>query len=396
MSCGTRRKVFGVASDLGDWTALWHEAAQIFSPGAPIDEGDLFAGRVDQVRELISAVYQRGQHAIIFGERGVGKTSLANTFTKFMHSPVSRVVATRVNCDGVDSFSSLWRKALADLDLSDLLPENCNPDDVRRALREVALNNTLIIVLDEFDRLNGHDVTTLVADTIKSLSDHSVPATIVVVGVADSVADLLREHASVGRALVEIPMPRMNEDELLEIIEKRLPRLNMSASFRIKKKIIQYSQGLPHYAHLITLNACRAAIEAKSHTIAGAHFQAAISKCIDKAQQSIRDAYYKATVSPRRDNLFAEVLLSCALAQTDDLGFFPASAVADPMTRVTGKAYTVPNFAQHLKDFCSPGRGPILEQRGSPRRFRYRFRDPLMQPYIVMHGIKSGLLPSAD
>jgi hypothetical protein len=55
--------------EIDDWTALANYAAQVFSPGAPIDESDLFAGRVEQLRDLINAVNQRGQHAIIFGER---------------------------------------------------------------------------------------------------------------------------------------------------------------------------------------------------------------------------------------------------------------------------------------------------------------------------------------
>lgn len=380
------------ARELDDWSSLWHEAGTLFSPGAPIDEQDLFAGRVDQLRELLGAVYQRGQHAIIFGERGVGKTSLSNTFAAWIHSPVSKVVANRVNCDGLDSFDSVWRKALADLDLGADLPPNCSPDDVRRVLRQVSLNLTLVIVLDEFDRLaKGTGVTTLIADTIKGLSDHSVPATIVLVGVADSVSELLAEHASVGRAMVEIPMPRMGDDELEEIIDKRLGKLGLRIERKVQKRVIELSQGLPHYTHLITLNAVRAAIDRKSRQIDKGDLDTAIDRCIDKAQQSIRDLYYKATVSPRKDNLFKEVLLSCALAPTDDMGFFTAASVAEPMSEIMGKAYTVASFGQHLKDFCSEGRGSVLEQRGTARKYRYRFRDPLMQPFVTLHGIRSGL-----
>src|SRR2546422_2375002 len=38
--------------------------------------------------------------------------------------------------------------------------------------------------------------------------------------------------------------------------------------------------------------------------------------------QSIRSVYHTATRSPRRENLYAKVLLACALAPTDDLGYF--------------------------------------------------------------------------
>jgi hypothetical protein len=39
--------------------------------------------------------------------------------------------------------------------------------------------------------------------------------------------------------------------------------------------------------------------------------------------------------------------------------------------------------------------GPVLQKTGIPRRYRFRFVDPLMQPYTIMHGIKNDLV-SAD
>jgi len=50
----------------------------VFKPTAPINREDLFAGRQPQTRDVVDAVNQQGQHAVLYGERGVGKTSLAN------------------------------------------------------------------------------------------------------------------------------------------------------------------------------------------------------------------------------------------------------------------------------------------------------------------------------
>ena len=306
-----------------DWTALWDEAAQVFSPGAPIDESELFAGRVEQLRDLINAVNQRGQHAIIFGERGVGKTSLANIFANFMHSPVSRVTVARINCDGATSYHNLWRRAFAELEMDIDINSNTGPDDIRRFLRNLSKNTITIIVFDEFDRMPKGKSTTLLADTVKGLSDNSVTATIVIVGVADSVGDLLREHASIGRPLVEIPMPRMSDDEIEEVISKRVARLGMAMSRPVTSSIVKYSQGLPHYTHLMGLYACQEAALHRTKTVTTVHLRTSINNCIAKARQTIRDAYYKATSSPRPDHLFREVLLACSLAKTDDLGFLP-------------------------------------------------------------------------
>jgi len=69
------------------WERIAIDAGQVFTPAAPIDAESLFAGRNTQIRQVVDAVIQKGQHAIIFGERGVGKTSLANIISTKLTSP---------------------------------------------------------------------------------------------------------------------------------------------------------------------------------------------------------------------------------------------------------------------------------------------------------------------
>ena len=56
------------------------------------------------------------------------------------------------------------------------------------------------------------------------------------------------------------------------------------------------------------------------------------------------------------------------------------------MRTITGKRYEIPSFQQHISEFCDSKRGPILRRTGTPRRYRYRFVNPLMQPFAVMQG----------
>jgi hypothetical protein len=56
------------------------------------------------------------------------------------------------------------------------------------------------------------------------------------------------------------------------------------------------------------------------------------------------------------------------------------------------KPYDIPAFSRHLKDFCEKKRGAILQKSGTARRYRFRFVNPLMQPYVVMHGLSAGLI----
>jgi Cdc6-like AAA superfamily ATPase len=383
--------------------------SQAFSPSAPINKSRLFAGRIDQVSEVINAVMQRGQHVIIYGERGVGKTSLANVLSDFLTKVGFRGLdSVIVNCDGTTTFSSLWQKICREMfivnrtvkpgfsdetndtqmSLDSALPQEVTPDDVRYLFQRVSAPT---IIVDEMDRIRSRDTTTLLADTVKTLSDHSIDTTLILVGVADSVDGLIAEHRSIERALVQIRMPRMSKDELFEIIDKGLEEVGMAIEDGARQQIADLSQGLPHFTHLLGLHSAQHAIRDERKHVAVEDVRAAIGLAVAKAQQSIVSAYHSATASPRK-NLYPQVLLASALAEKDELGYFSAADVRGPMSDIMGVAYDIPAFARHLNDFCEDKRGPILQKMGHERRFRYRFINPLMEPFVTMKGLASGLI----
>jgi hypothetical protein len=56
--------------------------------------------------------------------------------------------------------------------LSDLVPDNACPDDVRRLLSIVADRKWVVPIFDEFDRFATPGSRAFFADTIKALSPH--------------------------------------------------------------------------------------------------------------------------------------------------------------------------------------------------------------------------------
>ncbi len=212
------------------------------------------------------------------------------------------------------------------------------------------------------------------------------------IGVADSVSELIGEHASIGRSLVQVKMPRMSAEELMEILNKGLVSLSMKMDLEAKNRIVLLSQGLPEFTHSLGLYSSQQAIKRRTRDISLDDVSVAIKMAVEKAQQSIMDGYHKATSSPRKENLYARVLLACSLAPPDILGYFTAAAVRDPLTKIMGKAYEIPTFTRHLNEFSSESRGPILQKIGSSRRFRFRFVNPLMQPFVISHGLANDLI----
>jgi hypothetical protein len=396
-----------------DWQAKLFEAGQLFSPAAPIDERDLFAGRRPQINKMLEAVGEKGKHAVLFGERGVGKTSLGKVFHAMFPKTIRHVMAVREQVDPSDDFSSIWRKVFKDLrvrsvdaeagtahaPLANEYPGAIMPDDIRREFQDIFSPNDLpIIIIDEFDKARDsadRKIHEMMANTIKHLSDYSVNATIILIGVADDVNDLIGEHPSVTRCLEQIPMPRMNKEELREIIDKRVPRLGMRMHPDAYFKIIELSRGLPSYVHLLGLYSTHAAIYRQSLTINELDVDAAIKRALEKTQESTQADYNAAVHSNRSDSLYREVLLACALAKPDERGQFSPSAVIDPLSDILDRTVRIDAFQQHLQKFLERDRGAVLVRRGKPRAYKFRFRDPMMQPYVIMRGIEDRLIPES-
>ena len=384
-----------------------------FSPGAPINKQDLFAGRINQLNEVLTAVAARGRHVVVFGERGVGKTSLARILADVARG--AGLVGLRtgtLNCSVDDDFNSVWRKVFRDLAVvrevqgigfqsetkSDVVtlervldafsPDApATPDDVRQALGHLG---ECIIIIDELDRIRHDQFSGQLADTLKTLSDHSVPATVVLVGVADSIDELIAEHASVERSITQVHMPRMSRDELVVILEKGYEAVGMSVDPGAAARIAALSRGLPHFTHLLGQQAGIRAVRANESVVSSAHISAALASAVRNTAQSIQRSYHEATFSPRTNTHHPAVLLACALVPTDDLGFFAASDVRAPLSKIMGRDVDIPAFAKHLNDFSSSVRGPVLQKVGTTRRFRYRFINPLLQPFVILKGVEEG------
>lgn len=229
----------------------------------------------------------------------------------------------------------------------------------------------------------------LLADTIKNLSDHAVNTTLILVGVADSVDGLIEEHRSIERALMQVPMPRMSRQELMQIIDIGLQVVSMTIVQAAKDWIADLSQGLPHYTHSLGLYSAVKAID-NDRTEITIQDVADATKKIVTTPPTILSAYNKATSSPQTQNIYEQVLLACALAIKDELGYFPAASVGKPLTVIMGKKYDVPSFARHLSHFCDHKHGGILQKKGDPRKLRYRFSDPMMQSFVIIHGFSTG------
>ena len=399
------------------------QASQVFQPRSPITTKDLFAGRWNELTKISDAVHQPGLHVVIYGERGVGKTSLANVvrptiraldeLDKKRGETPKRLVIKAIGTTE-DTFSTIWDKLFAEITwpteepaiglqgekkIKDLttresfsLEDDLHVNEVRKVLSHLP---GAVFIVDEFDRTT-EGTSTEFTDLIKTLFDLAFDCTVILVGVSETVENLIADHASISRALVQIPLPRMKANELRIILANAEKTLGVAFDEDAASLIVHVSQGLPHYTHLIGLHAVRnAALSRLSKTIKREDVVDALKAAVKDAEQTITQKHSTATHSSHKDALYRHVLVACALAAArshDALGYFNPSDVVAPLARILGRPVTIATFANHLSEFSQEKRGFVLEKDGQPWGYRYRFREPLLVPFAFMNGVDSGLL----
>lgn len=385
-----------------DWMALSFEISSLFD-GAPIDEEDMFAGRSTEVQRILEAVFARSKHVVLFGERGVGKTSLSNIFWKRFNKMTRRFVVARVQAGPHDSFSSLWLRALEEMRASGAALgksefeniktdfESLTPTDVRRELQKCGADSFPIIVVDEYNEVINKDAKRLTANLLKEFYDFAVSTTVILVGVSENIGELLGDHASAVRAIVEIPLNRMSDGELKEIIQKRSGRTLMEFSGDAMWTIIILSRGLPYFTQTVSKYAAIHAIAERRLIVSNQDVEASLGNFIENSETSFKDSYREATRS-NQDNNFQQSLLACALAKTDEDGFFTATDLVEPYSAIMKEKKKIAHFDKHLRRFSSEAGGNILIKRGGERQQRFRFKDPMMQPYVIIRGINSKMI----
>lgn len=377
---------------------------QIYTPAYPIEIKELFSGRTKELMTILGIINQKGKQAILYGDRGVGKTSFANIVRILLENPARQIV--KVSCVSNDTLESLFHNIFSKLSMSyEVAKQRIGfGADVEKTEETVLFSNIYskekidnkiiqdvlglvgetIIIIDEFDRLeNGKFNKRLFSDLLKAVSDTIPSTSFLIVGVAEDVSTLIEEHQSIERNLAQIHLYSMTNDEIKGIIEKGQEPLGITFAEDVKGKIIELSSGYPHFTHSLCYYSVSAAIWDQSDRITMDYLNLAIQQTIDNSHESLRNSYRIATLATKQ-NIYQEVLYAAALVHTDEYGYFQANDLEVILTDLVGKEMKVNNFVFHLGKFCSDERGEIFRISGAKNRHRYKFKNPLMKSFIKL------------
>jgi len=385
---------------------------QVFTPFAPIELPDFFVGRSDEIDTLVTELNAPGRQVAIYGDRGVGKTSLAALCSFFANRSDEDTYFMR--CTREMTYKDIFGELLRDASAA-YVPDQRETTKTRRyGLRtrpieasrgsqsksiERIVNGAYrispglllsvfgdvdgLLIVDEFDRVHDQDTHIRMAETLKQFSDARSRTKILIVGVADSLSNLLRAHSSLVRSVAGIRLGRMKADELEGILERGEERLRIGFVPEVKQRIVNLADGFAHYAHLLARSSTLFAAsvkwspETEGFPVEQADYLQGLKDATSKAQLTLRQSYEKAVIPlKKKTQLFQYAVWAVAMAEEVEVH---VSEIARHMTDIAASEVKPQSITYHLSKLVTEDRANILRR---VREGFYKFTDPLMRGYV--------------
>lgn len=296
----------------------------VLSPAGPIQSIEFLFGRDDQLGRIRRALMAPGRQIFIYGERGVGKSSLATAAATEYQS--SDKYPIRVSCSKEATFQSIvWSliretnteshatvsvKAEANLKVHQLggslqhettTPASAPPQTIDEAAKRLdraftEYSSRTIAVIDEFDQIPDPKERNRFAELLKALGDQNSKVKLIFTGVASALDELFDSHGSAHRQFDTIALERLDYQPRIDIVKRALTAFEASADDGVIYRIASVSNGFPYYVHLMTEHLLWAWYEDKdADAIEMPHLHKAFKAACDAVHADLRRPYEQAT-----------------------------------------------------------------------------------------------------
>ncbi len=351
----------------------------------PVISRDRFAGRHDALAQLIGAVEQQRLHVVVYGERGIGKTSLVHVFADTARD--ARYLVLYGSCGTDGRFDEIFRAFAAKIPMlyhrsvlpttaaveqamsfdSVLPPGPFGPREASDLFADV-VGTRIILILDEYDRIADPNFRRDVAELIKNLSDRAARVQLVLTGVASNLDELIGFAPSIRRNIVGLPMRPLKLAEVTEILQLGETAAGLRFLPAAVSMIATLANGSPYLVRLLGHRAAMAALDLHRTEVDVDNAKAAVERVLTE---------WNATLPRRVQALLAgdearaqwPLLIAAAEAGTYSDGWFVAADVGAELSAARPAA----TIEGELRAMAGPNSLLDLDEHPSEPRFRYRF-----------------------
>jgi hypothetical protein len=392
----------------------------VFTPRQP-PERDMFTrrnepdlhgnpGLQDTLRE---ALRERGGQVILYGDTGVGKSTLLKYAADDEGMPVLSIAATSKR-----SFDDLVDIAIREVTLerdvevvrsgttgggfeggvtSHITIRGHLKNEKGQEVRVELIDRTPLLALAETMQTEGYRILSfdnfqnvdqreraMFAQALEVLSDRASETgdvKMVVIGIADDADTLVGGSGSVRRRTTEIGVPRMPDDEIANIFISGFRLLGLEVEENALRNLVFYCDGFPYFAHLLGLAVARDAARSGDGFVSQPVLEAALVRVAREVEASFPKRLALAFeagghVQPRR-----RILRTMCLSDRRE---WRSGDVVEEYGELYGSPDDPGFLHAALGELVKPTRGSILARTGKPKHYVFRFSDPYLRPFLRM------------
>ncbi|WP_350316471.1 ATP-binding protein [Pectobacterium aroidearum] len=374
-----------------------------FRPSTPISNPSHLKGRDTEVASILTNLNVSGRHCMIYGERGIGKSSLANaTVQGGVDHGILKGEIFKIKCDTETKFKDIVSDCALFVNKNS---EKYKEETVIKAglgakfltffsgtlgyeekivverdeITPRVASNVIgiikgVLIIDEFDVVD-EAVKRSVAEFIKQLSDSDSNLKILLVGISSDGKSLTAGHESVNRCLHEVYLAGVADVHLEEIITLGENGLKITFNKDVKDDIVDISNGFPYFTHLLCKEASELAITTDVNSINKELFQNSIEKSVENAEGRLMRDYESAVRSSKTD-VYKKILLSASKFKNSE---FSVQQWVNQIYADTGIRYNNQSMSNYTGRLIKSDYGAIIRRLS---RGVYKISDPRMPSYI--------------
>lgn len=389
--------------------------AEVVSPSQPISSVEFLKGREQELQDVERALYAKGRSVFIYGDRGVGKSSLAATaafqYQSAEASPIfvggakdetfvsmianianqalgrSRLHTTKTTRGLALDWRGLKWSWGQELNVKDVTAQLAAVGDAVDLLTEVATVHSAspVVVIDEFDTIGEAEERHKFASLLKHLGDRGVPLKIIFTGIGSSVTELLGAHASASRQLAQIELARLGWEARREVVIQAAQKLGLDVDPNVAWRMAIVPDGYPAYLHLITEAMLWQAADDKDvcDQLTFEHYHLGLRKAIALVSMWLQEPYKAAVL--QRPSEMEDVVWATADGEDlwrDTRDMYDAyKVIAEKRQRLDVLDRT--NFTKILGRLKTKSYGEVLESVPN-RPGWYTYKEKMVRGYVRM------------
>ena len=398
----------------------------VFVPGQlPIRPNNVYASRGNVEDDLRQSI-DRKQIPVVFGEYGVGKTSLVRFVVRDLENKGKLVnIESAANKDLADVFKACLEtigyrveKKRSDVESRSAGSEATGKSNFGNAEITAKLINTegtshvieseyavssptdskFIRICEEFgvclliDELHNASLEFKkdLAVFLKAYSNANCEKfKIILLGTSSDASDLVDLDQGIDRKIQEFQIPSMNSMESTYVVKTGMSRLAIEIPHSLVQRLVSLSVGSPDILQFLCLESAEAALKSQRDNVSEDNVKYSVERLVKNRSRRLYDKYTKVIEQAGIAKFRKQILRAMAESTSD---YVSMEEIREKVSQYLSKEIPSTSLSGPLRDLKSREYEEILKdvKRGSGTRVHNlsAFKDPSMKSFIRLMSIR--------